>query len=84
MKKSKREIENDVIEMQEGVDGKFHALTVQEVKKQNHARNDAGSDIRGMPKWYPYAYELIGGFVHGLGAIENFMENVRRVKRRRW
>lgn len=69
----------EIVEMGEGEDGKFYPIAVVKVKDQSMARNDA---IRDLPRWFPAMYEVVDGFVMGLGAIENFMWNMKKLNRR--
>ncbi len=71
--------DEEVVEMGEGSDGKYYPVAIVKVQDQPVARNDAMGDI---PRWFPVAYEMMNGFVIGLGAIENFMVNVKRMNRR--
>ncbi len=81
---SKKAVEADeeVVELKQGDDGKYYPVAVVKVKERGDhavAHNDA---IRDVPRWLPAAYEMMNGFVIGLGAIENFMVNVKRMNRR--
>lgn len=77
---SKRVAENEeIVEMGEGEDGKFHPIAIVKVQDQSLARNDATKD---MPRWFPAMYEVVNGFTIGLGAIENFVMNMKKMNRR--
>ncbi len=69
----------EVIEMGEGEDGKFYPVATVKVQDQPMVRNNV---TRDLPRWFPAMYEVIDGFVIGIGAIENFMMNMRRLNRR--
>ena len=70
----------EIVEMGEGEDGKFYPIAIVKVQDQSVARNDA---TRDLPRWFPAMYEVIDGFVIGLGAIENFVINMKKLNRRR-
>jgi len=70
----------EVVEMGEGEDGKFHPIAVVKVQSQPMAHKDA---IRDLPRWFPAMYEVVNGFTIGLGAIENFVMNMKRMNRRK-
>jgi len=69
----------EVVEMGEGEGGIYHPIAVVKVEDQSRVHNDV---MRDLPRWFPAMYEIVDGFVMGLGAIENFMMNMRRMKRR--
>ncbi len=69
----------EVVDMKPGDNGTYYPVAVVKVKDQSVAHNDAQMD---MPKWFPAAYEMVNGFVVGLGAIENFMYNMKRMNRK--
>jgi len=71
--------DEEVVEMGERNDGKFYPIAVVKVEDQSIAYNDA---MRNLPKWFPAMYEVINGFTIGLGAIENFVMNIKRMNRR--
>lgn len=73
-------LNEEVIEMEEGRDGKFYPMTIVKMKDPSMIRNDA---IKELPRWFPAMYEVIDGFAMGLGAIENFMMNMKKLNRRR-
>ena len=77
---SKKVAENEeIVEMGEGEDGKFHPIAIVRVQDQPIAHKDA---IKDMPRWFPAIYEIVDGFTIGLGAIENFVMNMKRMNRR--
>jgi len=73
------ELNEEIVEMGEGEDGKFHPIAIVKVKDQPLAHNDA---VKDMPRWFPAMYEVVNGFTIGLGAIENFVMNMKRMNRR--
>ena len=73
------ELNEEIVEMGEGEDGKFHPIAIVKVQNQPMARNDA---VKDMPRWFPAMYEVVNGFTIGLGAIENFVMNMKRMNRR--
>jgi len=72
--------DEEVVEMGERDDGKFYPIAIVKAKDQSVAHNNA---MRDLPRWFPAMYEVIDGFVMGLGAIENFMWNMKRLNKRR-
>lgn len=75
----------EVVEMKEQADGTFHPVALVKVNKEPQSLNDLPSNIfpPHIPRWIPATYQLIDGFIMGLGAIENFVVNVRKLKRGR-
>lgn len=72
--------DEEVVEMGQDGNGTYHPIAVVKVEDRSVARNDA---IKDLPRWFPAMYEVINGFTIGLGAIENFMMNMKRINRRR-
>jgi len=75
----------DVVEMGCDEKGTYRPIAIVKASDQSIAQNDAIEDglYRGMPRWFPAAYEMMNGFVMGLGAIENFMFNVKNMNKRK-
>ena len=72
--------EEEFIEMEPGPGGTYHPVAV--VKMKNNSRSMQGIPP-GIPGKTGAFLQIIDGFVLGLGAIENFMINVRRFNKRR-
>ena len=69
----------EVVEMGEGEGGIYHPIAVVKVEDRSVTHKDAMKDL---PRWFPAMYEIMDGFAMGLGAIENFMMNMKRMNRR--
>lgn len=81
LKKVKKDNEDEeIVEMGQEGDGVYHPITVIKAQDQSMTRNDVMEDL---PRWFPAIYEVMDGFVMGLGAIENFMMNMRRMDKKR-
>ena len=68
-----------IVEMGKGINGKYELITVIKTEDQPISRNNM---MRDLPRWFPAMYEVIDGFVMGLGAIENFVMNIKRMNRK--
>ena len=78
---SKKVAENEeIVEMGKGEGGTYYPIAIVKAEDHSIAQKDA---TRDMPKWFPAMYEVINGFTIGLGAIENFMMNIKRMNRRK-
>lgn len=75
--KKTKSIDDEVVEMGAGKDGIYHPIAVVKVKDRSVVCDNAD-----MPRTLPAMYEILNGFVMGLGAIENFMANMKRANRR--
>jgi len=69
----------EVVEMGEGEGGIYHPIAVVKVEDRSVAHKDTMKDL---PRWFPAMYEIMDGFAMGLGAIENFVMNIKRMNRR--
>ena len=76
----KIEPDEEVVEMRQGEDGKFYPIATVKVQDQPMIHNNT---MKNLPRWFPAIYEVVDGFVMGLGAIENFVWNMKRLNRRR-
>jgi hypothetical protein len=77
---SNPEIIDEVIEMEEGKDGKFYDVIV---SKRNPPPPPPAHIHPNIPRRLSAFYELIDGFAMGLGAIENFIVNVNRMGKKK-
>jgi hypothetical protein len=71
--------DDDVIDLQADEKGTYYPVAVVKEPKRNIARNEARQDI---PRAMPMLYEMLDGFVIGVGAIENFIMNVNKFNKR--
>ena len=69
----------EVVEMGRGEGGTYYPIAIVKVEDHSVAHRDA---MRDLPRWFPAMYEIVDGFVIGLGAIENFMRNMKRMNRK--
>ena len=70
----------EIVEMGKGEGGTYYPIAVVKAEDRSIAHKDAMKD---MPRWFPAVYEIVDGFAIGLGAIENFMMNMKKINRRR-
>jgi hypothetical protein len=76
----------EVVEMKEQADGTFYPVTLVKINNKPHPSLQGISPNAfppHIPRWIPATYQLIDGFIMGLGAIENFVVNVRKLKKGR-
>lgn len=68
--------DEEVVEMGKGDDGAYRPVAIVKMKEDRSITTYASGHL---PRWFPAVYEVVDGFVIGLGAIENFMRNMRKI-----
>jgi hypothetical protein len=69
--------DEEIIEMQSDEKGTYHPIAVVKVSKEQ--KNPPARASSHFQKYIPAFYEVIDGFVMGLGAIENFVMNMKKL-----
>ena len=71
--------EEEVVDMKEGTDGVHHPVAVVKIHKNPPPTHTEAH----IPRRMSVLLELVDGFSMGLGAMENFIRNVRKFDKRR-
>jgi len=72
--------DEEIVEMQPNESGTYHPVAVVKISKGQ--KNPPARTTSHAQKYVPALYEIIDGFVMGLGAIENFMINMKKFEGR--